>query len=142
MVHGRCECGAVAFEVTRVRDTVTICHCRQCRRTSGHYWAETRADALGMTFSQNHGLAWYQSSPTNRRGFRKLCGSSLFYQPNGANHIGIAAGCLDLRTGMRAGKHIYTADSGDYYTIPDDAPHIPDQKEQEPWLISRQPRVL
>ena len=126
MVHGRCECGAVAFEVAQVRDTVTFCHCSQCRRTSGHYLAATRADASDMTFSQDHGLAWYQSSPTNRRGFCKLCGSSLFYQPRGANHMGIAAGCLDLPTGMRAGKHIYTADSGDYYTIPDDAPHIPD----------------
>jgi hypothetical protein len=102
MVKGRCECGAIAFEVTDLRDTVNV------------------------RFTQDQGLTWYQSSPDARRGFCKLCGSSLFYQPNGAKHLAIAAGCLDLPTGMRAGKHIFTADSGDYYTIPDDAPHIPD----------------
>jgi len=125
-IQGRCECAAVAFEVAHIRDTVTFCHCSQCRRTSGHYWAATRADFSDVTFTKDTGLSWYQSSPTSRRGFCKLCGSSLFYQPNGANHIAIAAGCLDLPTQMRAGKHIYTADCGDYYTIPDDAPHIPD----------------
>lgn len=125
MVKGKCECGAVAFEVTDLRDTVTFCHCSQCRRTSGHYWAATRADTANVRFAQDQGLTWYQSSPDARRGFCKLCGSSLFYQPNGAKHLAIAAGCLDLPTGMRAGKHIFTTDSGDYYTIPDDAPHIP-----------------
>lgn len=125
-VTGRCECGAVAFVIKRARDTVTFCHCSQCRRTSGHYWAATRAETADITFTAEHGLAWYQSSPENRRGFCRFCGSSLFYRPNGANHMGIAAGSLDLPTAMVAGKHIHTADCGDYYAIPDDAPHIPD----------------
>lgn len=127
MTHrGRCECGAVAFEVAKLRDTVTFCHCSQCRRTSGHYWAATRADVADVTFTADVGLAWYQSSTDARRGFCQTCGSSLFYQPIGANHLGIAAGCLDLPTGMTPARHIFTADAGDYYTIPDDAPHIPD----------------
>ncbi len=126
MTTGRCECGAVRFEVTDARDTITFCHCGQCRRTSGHYWASTRAETTNVVFSKEAGLTWYQSSDHARRGFCKFCGSSLFYQPNGADHLGIAAGCLDLPTGMTPGKHIFTADAGDYYTIPADAPHIPD----------------
>lgn len=125
-IRGRCECAAVAFEVTDLRDTVTFCHCSQCRRTSGHYWAATRADTSNVHFDEDRGLTWYRSSSFARRGFCNLCGSSLFYQPIGANHLGIAAGCLDLPTGMRPARHIFTADCGDYYTIPDDAPHIPD----------------
>ena len=125
-MNGHCECGAVAFTVKNVRPTVTFCHCSQCRRTSGHYWAATRAAVSDMTFSRDDGLQWFQSSPHSRRGFCRQCGSSLFYQPNDANHMGIAAGSLDLPTGMTAGRHIFTADCGDYYTIPDDAPHIPD----------------
>jgi hypothetical protein len=126
MVSGQCECGEVAFEVTDARNTITFCHCSQCRRTSGHYWASTRAQTKDLKFTADAGLAWYQSSDHARRGFCKTCGSSLFYEPDGAGHIGIAAGCLDLPTGMTPGKHIFTADCGDYYTIPDDAPHIPD----------------
>ena len=125
-MQGRCECGAVAFELENARETVTFCHCSQCRRTTGHYWASTRAALADVTFFDDAGLMWFQSSDTARRGFCKTCGSSLFYQPNGADHLGVAAGCLDLPTGMTPGKHIFTADCGDYYTIPDDAPHIPD----------------
>ena len=126
VVKGRCECGAVAFEVAAARDTITFCHCSQCRRTSGHYWASTRAATSVVTFIKDDSLAWYSSSESARRGFCRLCGSSLFYQPDGADHLGIAAGCLDLPTGMGPGKHIFTASAGDYYKIPDDAPHIPD----------------
>ncbi len=126
VLQGKCACGAVAFGIENARETVTFCHCSQCRRTSGHYWASTRADVSDVTFSRDEGLAWFQSSQDARRGFCKTCGASLFYQPIGANHLGIAAGCLDLPTGMRPAKHIFTADAGDYYTIPDDAPHIPD----------------
>ncbi len=60
------------------------------------------------------------------RGFCKISRSSPFYQPIGANHARIAAGCLDLLRGMTPAKHIFTADAGEYDTIPDDARHIPD----------------
>jgi hypothetical protein len=112
--------------VKGARDTVTFCHCSQCRRFSGHYWSATRAQTADMTFTNRAGLTWFQSSEHAQRGFCKTCGSSLFYQPNGAAHMGIAVGSLDQPTGMTPGKHIFTADCGDYYTIPDDAPHIPD----------------
>ena len=126
MVTGRCECGAVTFEVAEMRDSVTFCHCSQCRRVSGHYWASTRAEVADVTFINDAGLSWYASSDAARRGFCKTCGATLFYQPTGAAHLGISAGALDLPTGMHPGKHIFTADCGDYYTIPDDAPHIKD----------------
>ncbi|MEL6838850.1 MAG: GFA family protein [Pseudomonadota bacterium] len=126
VVKGRCECGAVTFDVNEARDTITFCHCSQCRRTSGHYWASTRAAIADIIFAREDGLAWYASSEHARRGFCKFCGSSLFYQPRAADHLGIAAGCLDLPTGMIPGKHIFTADAGDYYQIPDDARHVPD----------------
>ena len=125
-LDGSCLCGAVAFTATGVRPTVTFCHCSMCRKTSGHYWAATRADLGNVRFHGDGGLRWYASSDTARRGFCELCGSSLFYQPVGADHIAIAAGCLDQPTGLAPGKHIFTASAGDYYTIADDAPHFPD----------------
>lgn len=125
-VTGRCECGAVAFTATEVRDTVTMCHCSQCRRVSGHHWAATRAPFDQVTFTRDDGLKWYVSSDWAKRGFCGECGSSLFYRTNDEDGIGIAAGCLDMPTGLTPGKHIFCADKGDYYEIADDAPHIPD----------------
>jgi len=95
MLKGRCECGAVAFEVTGTRKEITMCHCKQCRRLSGHHWAATRAPFDQLTFTNDAGLKWYTSSTWAKRGFCGECGSSLFYRMNDEDGIGIAAGCLD-----------------------------------------------
>jgi len=121
MVKGRCECGAVAFEVDRVREAVTVCHCSQCRRTSGHLWASTHALYDSLMFTEEEGLKWYASSDSAERGFCYHCGSSLFFRMNDEAGIGIAAGCLDDTSALRIGKHIFVADKGDYYQTPDDA---------------------
>lgn len=124
-VTGRCECGAVRFRASGARPTVTFCHCSQCRRTSGHHWAATRAPFDQLVFEAAETLTWYASSDWARRGFCSACGSSLFYRVNGEDGIGIAAGSLDAPTGLRPGKHIFCASAGDYYTISQDAPHVP-----------------
>ncbi|MDG1430664.1 MAG: GFA family protein [Paracoccaceae bacterium] len=125
-VKGKCECGAVRFEAEDVRETVHFCHCSQCRRTSGHQWAATRADNDKFRFISDETLKWYASSEIAKRGFCGTCGSSLFYQVNGADHIGIAAGCIDEPTGLVGGKHIFTASKGDYYDIADGLPQVKD----------------
>lgn len=124
MVSGRCECGAVVFVTPEVRTEVTFCHCGQCRRTSGHQWAATRAPFDAVTFVKDESLTWYASSDFAKRGFCNRCGSSLFYRMNGEDGIGIAAGCIDEPNNLKPGKHIFTADKGDYYELADDAPHI------------------
>ena len=121
---GRCECGAVVFETPQLREEVTFCHCSQCRRTSGHQWAATNAPFDTLTFINDEGLTWFASSDWARRGFCNQCGSSLFYRMDGEKGIGIAAGCIDAPNPLKPGKHIFTADKGDYYELADDAPHI------------------
>ncbi|WP_321363382.1 GFA family protein [uncultured Celeribacter sp.] len=124
MITGQCECGKVAFELPEVRDSVTVCHCSQCRRISGHLWASTHAPYDSLSFTCDDGLTWYASSEFAKRGFCCHCGSSLFYQMNGEDGVGIAAGCLDRPTGLHIGKHIFLKDKGDYYDRPSDAPLI------------------
>jgi len=124
MLKGRCDCGKVHFEVEDVRQTVTVCHCGQCRRTSGHVWASTHAPFEKLRFISDEGLTWYESSTYAKRGFCRYCGSSLFYRMNDEDGIGIAAGCLDGETGLEASKHIFVKDKGDYYEITDGLPQI------------------
>ncbi|MEJ6391761.1 GFA family protein [Gymnodinialimonas sp. 2305UL16-5] len=125
MLTGRCECGEVRFRIDGpARDSVTICHCSQCRRSSGHVWASTHAPFAALRFDAEAGLTWYASSDFAKRGFCRFCGSSLFYRLNDEDGIGIAAGCLDVPTGFRVGKHIFVKDKGDYYEITDDTPQL------------------
>ncbi|MEL7114687.1 MAG: GFA family protein [Pseudomonadota bacterium] len=112
----------MAFTVAKMRETVTYCHCGQCRKMSGHVLALTRADLADITFTSDATLTWYASSEGARRGFCGQCGATLFFQPQGAEHYGIAAGCFDAPTGLRTGKHIFINDKGDYYPTPGDAP--------------------
>lgn len=126
MITGRCECGSVKFEADEVRQTVNFCHCGQCRRTSGHHWAATRADLGKFRISSGETLKWYVSSDIAKRGFCGTCGSSLFYKVNDADHIGIAAGCIDEPTGLTGGRHIFTGFKGDYYEIADGLPQVED----------------
>ena len=126
MVTGRCNCGAVHFEAKAVRDTVTFCHCSLCRRMSGHYWAATVAKLDDLTIRGEEALRWYAASDVARRGFCGTCGCNLFFLEHDGTHMGIAAGALDAPTGLAPGKHIFTADAGDYYAVPDDAPHVKD----------------
>ncbi len=124
MVNGKCECGKVSFQAEGVGGTVTICHCSQCRRISGHVWAATHASCEKLSFSSDEGLTWYVSSDFAKRGFCKFCGSSLFYKMNDQDFITIAAGCLDAPTNLEIGKHIFVKDKGDYYEITDNMPQI------------------
>ena len=118
---GGCVCGAVRFEASAPLRGVIACHCTQCRRTSGHFWAATAARREGVKVFESVALAWFQSSATARRGFCSKCGSSLFWQGPDASYTAIAAGALDDPTGLKLEAHIYLADKGDYYAVDDSA---------------------
>jgi hypothetical protein len=116
---GGCLCGGVQYVVNGPLRDVVNCHCGQCRRTHGHFAGYTEATLSDFKLESSHSLKWYQSSPQARRGFCSICGASLFWVPEGDDHVWIAAGTLDPPTGLRTVAHIYVADAGDYYTIAD-----------------------
>ena len=119
MIRGSCLCGQVTFTARGPLRPVIACHCRQCRKASGHYFAATSAprDAVDITGE----VAWYQSSEWARRGFCGTCGSTLFWDGPGAN-LSFLAGSLDGPTGLKLSAHIFCADKGDYYELDDGLP--------------------
>ena len=125
MPSGHCLCGAVSFEVDGELPGPDACHCSMCRRWSGHYWASTDLPRHRVTISGEDQIRWYQSSEKVRRGFCARCGSVLFFDPPARDWIAIAMGAFDQPTGTTLGKHIFTADKGDYYEIADGLPQDP-----------------
>ncbi len=125
MHKGHCECGAVAFTIARSElRPPSACHCSQCRRTSGYFWAGTTAKNEEFTLDSDETLAWYRSSTHAERGFCTRCGASLFYRPIGGDHVSVAMGALDLPTGTHLHRHIFVKDKGDYYDIADSLPQL------------------
>ena len=116
---GACLCGAVTFEVAGELREVVYCHCGQCRRQTGLYYASTNAADKDLTVKGAENITWYHSSEKGRRGFCKHCGSALFWHRTGAPRMAVAAGSLDQPTGLKVVEHIYVEDKADYETIAD-----------------------
>jgi len=124
MHKGSCLCGAVTFEVAGELSPPDACHCSQCRKQSGHFWASTDVPRASLALKGEGHLTWYQASDRVRRGFCSTCGSFLFWDPIGRDRIAIAMGAFDKPTDTRLGHHIFVADKGDYYEIADGLPQM------------------
>lgn len=122
MHKGSCLCGAVRIEVRGDLRPPDACHCSQCRKQSGHFWASTDVPRAALTIMGEDRLTWFQSSPKVRRGFCSVCGSALFWDPVGRDKIAIGMGAFDKPTGTKLALHIFVADKGDYYDIADGLP--------------------
>jgi hypothetical protein len=122
---GGCLCGRVRYRVDGALRGVIVCHCSQCRRTSGHYAAMTSAPSNNITIMSSDSLVWYRSSDSAQRGFCDACGSNLFWKQAGRDAVSITAGTLDLPTHLAVEQHIFVADKSDYYSINDDLPQHP-----------------
>lgn len=125
MHKGSCLCGAVKVEVAGPLAAPDACHCSQCRKQSGHFWASTDLPRERVKIHGAQNLSWYQASEKVRRGFCRSCGSFLFCDPVGRDKIAVAMGAFETPTGTRLAKHIFTADKGDYYDIADGLPQNP-----------------
>ena len=115
---GGCLCGAVRFTVTGAIPRGDACHCRECRRWSGHFWASSDVPRERLTLERAETLRWYRRSPAVRRGFCADCGSALFFEREGASWLGVALGAFEGATGTDLHAHIFAAEQGDYYQIP------------------------
>lgn len=116
--RGSCLCGAIRYVAEGPISDVVACHCTQCRKQSGHYFAATNVPDRQLSVDGSENLTWFQSSDEARRGFCRICGSTLFWKHQRDDFTAVLAGSLDGPTGLRLEQHIYCADKGDYYEIP------------------------
>lgn len=122
MHTGSCLCGAITFEVAAPLRGPDACHCTECRRQSGHFWASTDVARSDLTIRGSGNVTWFRSSARVRRGFCSVCGSVLFWDPVERDFVGVAMGAFDPPTGTRLAMHIFVAEKGDYYDIADGLP--------------------
>jgi hypothetical protein len=119
---GQCLCGAIRLTVTGPLPAPYACHCRDCQRQSGNYWAmvtvpHERVEITGP-------VAWISISPLARRGFCPHCGGFLFWEPADGKSIDIGFGNLDDPGEQRLSAHLWTSSAR--LPLPDDgAPRHP-----------------
>jgi len=122
---GGCACDAVRYRVSGALRPVIACHCGQCRKSLTNYGAFTAVARDDLEIANEGGITWFESSPGVRRGFCRRCGSALFWDNSAAAHVSIAAGTLDLPSGVKLARHIYVADKADFYEIGDGLEQLP-----------------
>ena len=120
--HGSCLCGRVRYTITGALPPGDACHCVQCRKQSGHYFASTNIPRAAIAIDGMDNVTWFASSEKVRRGFCATCGSALFWDPPAKDWIAIGMGSLDNPTGTHLEMHIFVAEKGDYYEIADGVP--------------------
>jgi hypothetical protein len=111
ILEGGCLCGAIRYRVEGSPSSVSICHCRSCRRASG-------APAVGWfvvsraQFKLLSGvLAICQSSKPVHRGFCRQCGTQLTYQHESApDTIESTIASLDTPERLPPTKEIWLAE--------------------------------
>ncbi|AGS22165.1 GFA family protein [Rhizobium etli] len=119
---GGCLCGAVRFSIRAKPGPVVGCHCSQCRRQTGLYYAAVNVPRVALSVEDPGSVRWYRSSGEAQRGFCANCGSALFWQGDDSPEVSVLAGAFDEPSGLAFSHHIYCIDKGDFYDITDGLP--------------------
>jgi hypothetical protein len=117
-ITGKCGCGNVAFSASGAIEGIVSCHCKFCQRLHGNYNPMVLVNKEDFTFTNDAGLAWYDSSDHARRGFCKDCGSALFKEQKQGPKVLISVGSLDDTTNWQNIKNVFTESAGHYYVMP------------------------
>lgn len=92
---GGCLCGQVRFRATREPRQTNICYCRQCQKFTGSQVPAFATYRLDEVIISGQEPLIYRSSNKAVRYFCGVCGSSLFWKPDGKGTMDILIGSFD-----------------------------------------------
>ena len=123
MIRGSCLCGAVRFEIDKVR-ALTTCHCVNCRKLSGSAFAVyAHVDAAKFRFLTGEELLiGYESAPGSSRKRCRVCGCNAPGKAPYLPTVSVPAGLLDDDPVVRPMLHVFTRSRAPWWTITDDLP--------------------
>ena len=78
--QGGCQCGAVRYEVSGEAKHIALCHCNDCRKSSGAPMVSWAAFSEGEFTVTKGEIATFNSSGKTMRGFCAKCGTGISYR--------------------------------------------------------------
>lgn len=98
VLRGSCLCGGVAYRADGPVRHTSHCYCTMCQKQHGAA-SGTYANVARATFALERGAALvteYASSDHGRRGFCKVCGSTLYWRSTQSeDRIAVTLGTLE-----------------------------------------------
>ena len=120
---GKCFCGAVHYAVPDEFRYAMICHCSNCRRTTGSAFkpfAGIERQKFAVTQGAD-GLLIYGSDKAHDAHCKK-CGSLLYSVVREAGWVHVAMGTLVDPPSIRPSCHIFVGSKAPWDNITDDLP--------------------
>ena len=125
MLAGKCECGAVRYDVADEFLYASNCHCSRCRAATGSAFkpfAGIEREKLQVTNGAD-GLLIVGEETLNDTRCAK-CGSLLFSVVRDGAFVHVALGSLVDAPSMRPTKHIFVGSKAPWFEITDDLPQF------------------
>jgi hypothetical protein len=123
IVRGKCECGAVRFEVADEFLYAMNCHCSACRAATGSAFkafAGIEREKLTITDGSEQLMILGEDDLNNTR--CAMCGSLLFSVVRDGAYMHVALGSLVDEPSIRPTKHIFVGSKAPWFEITDDLP--------------------
>lgn len=120
---GRCRCGAVQYRVRDAFEYAAICHCPDCRRTTGSAnkpFAGIRCNELVVVSGSSETMRYGDGADHDVHCRR--CGSLLYSVVRDGNYAHVAMGTLVDDPSIRPTEHIFAASKAPWETIADGLP--------------------
>jgi len=125
MLEGRCECGAVRYEVADEFRYAGNCHCSRCRAATGSAfkpYAGIEREKLQLTDGADNLLVVGEPLANDTR--CRSCGSLLFSVVREGAYVHVAMGSLVDAPGIRPTHHIFVGSKAPWFEIADDLPQF------------------
>jgi hypothetical protein len=125
MLSGRCQCGAVRYEVADEFLYAENCHCSQCRAATGSAFkafAGIEREKLRLTEGQDNLLVFGTNALNDTR--CATCGSFLFSVVRDGGYVHVAMGSLVDAPKIRPTEHIFVGSKAPWYEITDELPQF------------------
>jgi hypothetical protein len=116
---GRCQCGAIAYQVTGAPSDPHLCSCPHDSRISGGpavLWVGFSSDGLQWTGPGGE-PTWYATWPTLRRGFCPRCGTHLISVAHDSDMVMVTGFSLDDPSGTAPVGHSFRDQAVPWMTI-------------------------
>ena len=125
MLRGKCECGAVRYEVADAFLYAANCHCSNCRASTGAAFkpfAGIERDKLTLTDGADSLLVIGEEDGNHTR--CAACGSLLYSVVRDGAYVHVALGSLVDEPSIRPDHHIFVGSKAPWYEITDDLPQF------------------
>jgi hypothetical protein len=124
-VSGKCECGAVRFEVADEFRYAMNCHCSACRAATGSAFkafAGIEREKLTITDGSDQLMVFGEDDLNNTR--CSACGSLLFSVVRDGAYVHVALGSLVDEPSIRPTRHIFVGSKASWFEITDELPQF------------------